>query len=55
VAALAEAIRGLVRDAATRERLGRQARSFAERFSWEASADGVESILREVVASAGRE
>jgi glycosyltransferase involved in cell wall biosynthesis len=49
VAALAAALEGLIRDRATRERLGRQARAFAGRFSWEAAADGVEEVLREVV------
>ena len=50
VEALTAALGRLIRDEATRERLGRRARAFAERFSWEASADGVESVLREVVA-----
>ena len=37
-----------------RERMGRQGRAFAERFSWDASADGVERILREVVVEGRR-
>jgi glycosyltransferase involved in cell wall biosynthesis len=49
VPALAEALGRLVRDDATRMRLGRGARAFAQRFSWDAAADGVESVLREVV------
>jgi glycosyltransferase involved in cell wall biosynthesis len=49
VPALADAIGGLIRDPTARERLGRQARAFAERFSWNGSADGVEAALREVV------
>jgi glycosyltransferase involved in cell wall biosynthesis len=54
VPALAAAISALLGDAALRERMGHQARIFAERFSWDASADGVESVLREVVAEGGR-
>jgi glycosyltransferase involved in cell wall biosynthesis len=49
VPALAKAIGGLVRDPSARERLGKQARAFAERFSWDGAADGVEAVLREVV------
>jgi glycosyltransferase involved in cell wall biosynthesis len=52
VPALAEALGSLIRDRAQRERLGRAARTFSERFSWDAAADGVESVLREVVAGA---
>jgi glycosyltransferase involved in cell wall biosynthesis len=48
VPALAAAIGTLVRDSAAREALGRKARIFAERFSWEAAADGVEGVLRDV-------
>ncbi|MGE0161403.1 MAG: glycosyltransferase family 4 protein [Gemmatimonadales bacterium] len=54
VAALAGALAGLLGDARTRERLGRQARVFAERFSWDAAAEGVESVLREVVEGGRR-
>jgi glycosyltransferase involved in cell wall biosynthesis len=50
VAALTAALGRLVHDEATRMGLARGARAFAERFSWDASADGVESVLREVVA-----
>jgi glycosyltransferase involved in cell wall biosynthesis len=49
VPALAGAIRSLLGDGPLRERMGRQGRAFAERFSWNGSADAVESILREVV------
>jgi glycosyltransferase involved in cell wall biosynthesis len=51
VAALAAAIEGLVRDPSTRERAGARARAFAGRFSWDGAADGVEAVLREVVAN----
>jgi glycosyltransferase involved in cell wall biosynthesis len=49
VPALGGAIRSLLADGARREEMGRKGRAFAERFSWDASTDGVESILREVV------
>lgn len=55
VAALTGALAALLRDHDARERMGRRARSFAERFSWEAAADGVESVLREVVVRRGPE
>lgn len=48
--ALVEALRTVVTDASLRERLGRQARAFAEGFSWDASAAGVEAVLRRVAA-----
>jgi glycosyltransferase involved in cell wall biosynthesis len=54
VPALTAAIASLVGDKALRERMGRQARVFAEGFSWDAAADGVESVLRQVVAEGGR-
>jgi glycosyltransferase involved in cell wall biosynthesis len=50
VEALAATIGTLIRDTGTRERLGRSARAFAERFTWDAAADGVEATLREAVA-----
>jgi glycosyltransferase involved in cell wall biosynthesis len=53
-AALEGAIRTLIDGGALRERMGRRARGFAERFSWDASADGVEAVLRQVVAEGGR-
>jgi glycosyltransferase involved in cell wall biosynthesis len=48
--ALASALGGLLRDDALRARMGRQARAFAETFSWSASADAVEAVLSRVVA-----
>lgn len=54
VPALAAAIRSLLADGPLRERMGRQGRAFAEGFSWDASADGVERVLREVVAEGRR-
>jgi glycosyltransferase involved in cell wall biosynthesis len=50
VAALAGALGRLIHDEATRRRLTQAARAFAERFTWDSAADGVESVLREVVA-----
>jgi glycosyltransferase involved in cell wall biosynthesis len=52
VAALAAALGRLIQDEPTRRRLAQGARAFAERYSWDAAADGVESALREVVAGA---
>lgn len=46
---LAGAVARILGDPALRERLGRQARSFAEGFSWEASADAMEDFLDRVV------
>jgi glycosyltransferase involved in cell wall biosynthesis len=54
VQALATAIGTLVRDSALREEMGRNARVFAERFSWDAAADGVEAALREALRSSAR-
>lgn len=45
VAALAERVRVLVEDAELRASLGRAARAFAERFTWERATDGTESFL----------
>ena len=53
VPALADALGRLIHDQAVRDRLGRAARAFAERFSWDAAADGVETVLLDVVATAG--
>lgn len=50
--ALADALEGLLRDADARTRLGRQARAFAEGFSWDESANAFEGLLRRVVDSA---
>jgi glycosyltransferase involved in cell wall biosynthesis len=49
VPALAEALGRLLRDQELRARMGQRARAFAERFSWGASADAVEAVLRRVV------
>jgi glycosyltransferase involved in cell wall biosynthesis len=48
VQALAAALGALLGDEATRERMAARARSFAERFSWDAAADGVEAALRDL-------
>jgi glycosyltransferase involved in cell wall biosynthesis len=53
VDALTEAIGGLIDDHARREAMGRAARRYAERFSWDASADALERLLGEVVAGSG--
>lgn len=49
VEALAGVIRRVLDDPELRDRLGRQARRFAESFSWDASADAMEGFLRRVV------
>jgi len=49
VEALAGALARILRDPALRDRLGRQARGFAEAFSWDATADAMESFLTRVV------
>jgi glycosyltransferase involved in cell wall biosynthesis len=54
VGPLAEALGRLLRDRELHARLARGARSFAEKFSWEASADGVEAVLRRVVDETDR-
>ncbi len=51
VGALARRIGQIVRDEDLRARLGRGARRFAESYSWEASANAVEDVLRRVVRS----
>ncbi len=51
VVALAERIRRLIGDEALRDQLGRQARQFAERFTWDGAATETESFLTEVAAS----
>ncbi|MEE2896950.1 MAG: glycosyltransferase family 4 protein, partial [Gemmatimonadota bacterium] len=50
VRALADSIASLLKDERRRESMGRQARSFAEGFSWDESADRVEAFLHRVVA-----
>jgi len=52
VDALAARIRELLDDDALRRRMGRDARTFAEGYSWEASADRMERFLRDRVADA---
>ncbi len=49
VGALADRLQEILLDAEVRHRLGQQARSFAERFSWERAADDTEAHLRRVV------
>jgi len=55
VEALTRGIESLLDDDERREEMGRRARAFAEGFSWEASADSFERLLRRVVAGRGRE
>lgn len=52
VGTLSAALAGLLTDAALRRRMGGAARRFAERYSWDATADGVERVLHRVVARA---
>lgn len=49
VEALAGALRVLIRDPGRRARMSEQARSFAEEYSWDASALRVEALLNRVV------
>jgi glycosyltransferase involved in cell wall biosynthesis len=51
--ALAEAIIALLGDDERRVRMGRNARVFASRYSWDASAEAFEAHLRRVVAESG--
>jgi glycosyltransferase involved in cell wall biosynthesis len=53
VEALAGALGRLLDDGELREKMGHEARAFAEGFSWDASADGMERLLHRVVASTG--
>jgi len=50
VGALADALASLIGDPERRREMGRSARAFAERFSWDASADAFERLLQRVVA-----
>jgi glycosyltransferase involved in cell wall biosynthesis len=50
VEALADRLRTVLQDPALRDRLGVQARSYAEQFSWEHTADRTESHLERVLA-----
>ena len=52
VSALADSFRRLIEDRRLRERLGTQARAFAERFSWDRSAARTEAHLERVLAHA---
>ncbi|MFQ5536913.1 MAG: glycosyltransferase family 4 protein [Gemmatimonadota bacterium] len=52
VPALAEALGTLLEDAPLREEMGRNARAFAEEFSWDRTADRMEEFLFRVVGSA---
>jgi glycosyltransferase involved in cell wall biosynthesis len=49
VEALAERIGALLADTSLRDRLGREARTFASRFSWQGSAEAMEAFLGRVV------
>jgi glycosyltransferase involved in cell wall biosynthesis len=51
VAELSDRIRLLLGDGALRERLGRQARQFAQGFTWDGAAIDTESFLMEAAAS----
>ncbi len=54
VDALAERLGALLTDPALRDGMGRRARSFAEGFSWDASARRVLEVLRARVVATGR-
>jgi glycosyltransferase involved in cell wall biosynthesis len=54
VGALARALGRVLGDPELRDRLGRQARAFAERFSWDASAEAMEGFLTRVVWNSRR-
>ncbi|NIP80090.1 MAG: glycosyltransferase, partial [Gemmatimonadetes bacterium] len=51
VEALADRIRALIEEDALRERLGGNARRFAERFTWDRAAEETEAFLEAVVRS----
>ena len=51
VEAVADRIGQVLADAQLRDRLGRQARQFAEGYSWDAAADRTEAHLRQIVAA----
>ena len=53
VAALGDALAFLIDDAGRRREMGRNARAFAERFSWDASARAFEALLFRVAADPG--
>ena len=50
VHALADSIASLLNDVERRLAMGREARAFAEQYSWDSSADLMEAFLRRVVA-----
>ncbi len=50
--ALAAAMRSLIEDPARRDAMGREARRFSERFTWDAAADAFEDVLNRVVGAA---
>lgn len=52
--ALVTALEELIGDPDRRAAMGRNARAFAERFTWDAAADALEARLRRVVADQGR-
>lgn len=52
VEAVAGALQAILADPALRDRLGTQARAFAEGYSWDAAADRTERHLRQAVAGA---
>lgn len=55
VETLVDALRDLIRDPERRMRMSHDARSFAEGFSWDTSAERIEALLSRVVAASGRE
>ena len=55
VSAVAQALRQLLKDKSLRSKMSIQAHNFAQRFSWDGCASGVESVLKRVVAKGSRE
>jgi glycosyltransferase involved in cell wall biosynthesis len=53
VRALADRMLGLAADPALVERLGRGARAFAQRLTWERAAEATEAHLQRVIAQGG--
>ena len=53
VSALVGALRELLKDKDLRSKMSIQAHDFAQGFSWDASASGVESVLKRVVVKSG--
>jgi glycosyltransferase involved in cell wall biosynthesis len=52
ITALADAIKRITVDTALRDRLGRNAREFAQRFTWDRAANDTESHLQSLVGAA---